>query len=83
MLLEKSCPTQLKKMPLYNSKGTPGRLSQLKRNTNSSTTTRLKSFAITKKEPPAMKLGAPRHRRPELERISLPNLERSPLAHCT
>ena len=57
MLLETSCPTELKRTPLHNSKGTPSYLSQLERNTKSSTTTQLKSFAITRKEPPATKLG--------------------------
>ena len=49
---------QLERTALHNSKGTPSYLSQLERNTEPSTTTRLEFFAITRKEPPATKLGA-------------------------
>ena len=70
---------QLEKTPFHNSKGTPSHLSQLERNTKSSTTTQLESFAITRKDPPGTKLG---HPLPKLGRIPLPKLDRSFPAHC-
>ena len=81
MLLERSCPMQLKRRPHHNSKGPPSHLSQLERNSESRTTSLEEPCAATRKDSLAAKLGAPPP--PKLERIPLPKPERSPLAHCT
>ena len=80
MLLERSCPTQLKRRPHHNSKGTPSHLSQLERNPESPIASLEEPCAITRKDPPGTKLG---HPLPKLWRIPLPKLDRSPPAHCT
>ena len=59
MLLERSCPMQLKRRPNHNYKGTPSHLSQLKRNPESPTITLQEPYIITKKEPLATNRRGP------------------------
>ena len=54
MLLERSCPTQLKRRPHHNSKVTLSHLPQLKRNPESPTAIRPEPYAVTRKEPQAI-----------------------------